>query len=57
MDDDFESVDERPKLLASGGIQAIARFEPGNLLGADDINELVDAIKELARRLSRLEEA
>ena len=57
MDDDFESVDERPKLLASGGIQAIARFEPGNLLGADDINELVDAIKELDRRLSRLEEA
>jgi hypothetical protein len=37
------------------GIQAIAPFEHGDLLTTDAINELVEAIKELDRRLRELE--
>ncbi len=56
MDDEADPVPARRRRLASGGIQAIEEFPNGLLLTADDLNELVEALKELDRRLSLLEE-
>ena len=55
MDD--EDCDIQPRKLhhAAAGIQAIERFAPSQLITADELNELVDALKELERRLSDLE--
>jgi hypothetical protein len=55
MNNDDEEISSRQTLYAQGGIEAIQRFEPGHLITAEDLNELVDAIKELDRRLRALE--
>ncbi len=55
MNVDDEEFQPRQTLHAQGGIQAIQRFEPGHLITAEDLNELVEAIKELDRRLRALE--
>ena len=55
MNTDDEEIPSRQTLYAQGGIQAIQPFEPGHLITAEDLNELVDAIKELDRRLRALE--
>lgn len=36
-------------------IQSIPEFQPGQLTTADDLNRLVDALKQLDRRLESLE--
>lgn len=53
-DDEF-SPRARKHLHAQNGIQALERFEHGQLITAADLNELIDALKELDRRLSALE--
>lgn len=50
-----EEIPARKTRYAEGGIQAIEPFEPNQLITAADLNELVEAIKELDRRLSSLE--
>lgn len=45
----------RQILYGQRGIQAIEPFKPGHLITADDLNEIVEAIKELDRRLRALE--
>jgi hypothetical protein len=52
---DDEEIQPRQTLYRQGGIQAIQQFGPGHLITAEDLNELVDAIKELDRRLRALE--
>lgn len=36
-------------------IQSIPAFQSGQLMTADDLNQLVDALKQLDRRLASLE--
>ena len=50
-----EEIPARKTRYAEGGILAIEPFEPNQLITAADLNELVEAIKELDRRLSSLE--
>lgn len=53
--DELEEVGGRELKYREGGIPAIRRFEVGHVLTADDLNELIDAIKELDDRLKKLE--
>ena len=55
MSDELNFTRSRPRKPASGGIQAIVSFENGDIRAATDFNEILDAIKELDRRLSKLE--
>ena len=55
MDDEDCNLRARKLHYAAAGIQAIERFGPSQLITADDLNELVDALKELERRLTDLE--
>ena len=54
-DEDFESGYRRKKLYRKGGIQSLAPFAVGQVLTADDYNELVDALQELDLRLQAIE--
>lgn len=53
-DDEF-SPRARQHLYAQHGIQALEPFVHGQVITAVDLNELIDALKELDRRLSALE--
>jgi hypothetical protein len=55
MDADEQRIQPRENLYSSGGIQAIRPFEPGQIMTAADLNELVEALKELDQRLGALE--
>lgn len=53
--DDLEGSGGRELKYRDGGIPAIRPFVVGHLITASDLNELVDAIKELDDRLKVLE--
>jgi len=52
-EDDYAAP--RQHLYATGGIPALQPFQPRQLITADDLNELAEAIKELDRRLQAIE--
>jgi hypothetical protein len=54
-DEDLEFGSGRQKRYRQGGIPALAPFAAGQIVTADDYNELVDALKELDLRLKALE--
>ena len=55
MSEDSDSPQARRRKPTFGGIQSIAKFQHGDLLTASDFNEIIDALKQLDRRLSKLE--
>jgi len=52
----MKKIDKNMERVSSRKIQGIKRFQPGDLVTAEHLNEIIDAIESLQERIKKLEE-